>query len=85
MSLLEERDEHRQRERRAMKREFGTTARAAILVSWVTVIIHFFFFFYCTESWLWHSGLATLGHVGSLFPCIGRQILDHWTTREVPD
>ena len=84
MSLLEERDEHRQRERRVMKREFGKTARAAILVSWVTVIIHFFFF-YCTESWLWHSGLATLGHVGSLFPCIGRQILDHWTTREVHD
>ena len=44
MSLLEERDEHRQRERRVMKREFGKTARAAILVSWVTVIIHFFFF-----------------------------------------
>lgn len=44
MSLLEERDEHRQRERRAMKREFGKTARAVILASWVTVSIHFFFF-----------------------------------------
>ena len=39
---------------------------------------------------LWHMGLVALGHVGSSWirdhtyiPCIGRQILNHWTTREV--
>ena len=39
---------------------------------------------------LWHVGLAALRHVGSSWtreqsyvPCIGRQILNHWTTREV--
>lgn len=43
MSLLEERDEPRQRARRVMKREFGKMARAAILALRVTVSIHFFF------------------------------------------
>ena len=48
---------------------------------------------------LWHSGstlqrtgLVALQHVGSYFanqasnlcPCIGRQILNQWTIREVP-
>ena len=39
---------------------------------------------------LWHRGLAALWHVGSSqtrdqthVPCIDRQILNHWTTREV--
>ena len=41
--------------------------------------------------WLWHMGLVALRHVGSPqtrdrthFPCVGRWILNHWTTREVP-
>ena len=63
MSLLEERDEPRQRARRVMKKEFGKTARAVILALWVTVSIHFFLNY--TGSWLWREGLATLGHVGS--------------------
>ena len=40
---------------------------------------------------LWHTGLVALRHVGSSltrdrthFPWIGRQILNHWTTREAP-
>ena len=42
-------------------------------------------------QWLWHMGLNALRHVGSSWtrdqtyvPCIGRQIPNHWTTREVP-
>ena len=41
--------------------------------------------------WLWHMGLVALRHVGSPqtrdrthFPCVGRWILNHWITREVP-
>ena len=41
-------------------------------------------------QWLWLSGLVALWHVGSsqtrdqtCVPCTGRQILNHWTTREV--
>ena len=43
------------------------------------------------ESWLssWHRGLAVSQHVGSSgtrdrtrVPCIGRQILHHWATKE---
>ena len=41
-------------------------------------------------QWLWRTGLAPLRHVESprtrdrtCVPCIGRQILNHWTTREV--
>ena len=40
---------------------------------------------------LWLTGLVALQHVGSSqtrhrtrVPCIGRQILNHWATREVP-
>ena len=40
---------------------------------------------------LWHMGWATSRHVGSSrtrdrthVPCTGRQILNHWATREVP-
>ena len=40
---------------------------------------------------LWHMGLVALWHVGSSWtrvgtcvPCIGRQILNHGATREVP-
>ena len=40
---------------------------------------------------LWHTGLVALRHVGSSrtrvrthVPCIGRRILNHCTTREVP-
>ena len=42
-------------------------------------------------QWLWHMGLIALQHVGSSrirdqthVSCIGRQILYHWATREVP-
>ena len=41
---------------------------------------------------LWHPGSVALEHVGSsqtkdptCMPCIGRQILLHCTTREVPE
>ena len=41
--------------------------------------------------WLGHMGLVALRHVGSPqtrdwthFACVGRWILNHWTTREVP-
>ena len=41
-------------------------------------------------QWLWHTGLVPLWHVESprirdqtCVPSIGRQILNHWTTREV--
>ena len=41
-------------------------------------------------QWLWYTGLVAPLHVGSSWirdwthvPCIGRQILSHWTTREV--
>ena len=40
---------------------------------------------------LWHTGLVAPRHVGSSqtrartrVPCIGRQILNHWATREAP-
>ena len=40
---------------------------------------------------LWRSGTVAPQHVGSQFsgdqthvPCIARQVLNHWTTREVP-
>ena len=40
---------------------------------------------------LWHMGLVALWHVKNSWardrtcvPCIGRWILNHWTTREVP-
>ena len=42
----------------------------------------------------WHTGLVAPWHVGSSFsqnrdqarvPCIGRWILNHWTTSEVPN
>ena len=44
------------------------------------------------QAWqLWHTGLVAPQHVGSSrtrartrVPCIGRQILNHCTTREVP-
>ena len=47
---------------------------------------------YRTQAqWLWHMGLVAPRHVESswtrdrtLVPCIGRWILNHWTTREVP-
>ena len=39
----------------------------------------------------WHTGLVAPWHVGSSYtragihvPCIGRRILNHWATREVP-
>ena len=42
-------------------------------------------------QWLWRTGLAAPRHVGSSWtrartcvPCIGRQILNHCATREVP-
>ena len=42
-------------------------------------------------SRLWHRGLVTLGHVEcyrtrywTYVPHIGRLILNHWTTREIP-
>ena len=45
----------------------------------------------CGLQLLWCSGLAVLQYVGSPWngdqtqvPFIGRQILNHWTTREVP-
>ena len=41
------------------------------------------------NQWLWHTGLGAPQHVGSSqtrdwthVPCIGRWILNHWTTRE---
>ena len=41
--------------------------------------------------WLWHAGLVASQHEETFWtrnwthvPCIGRQILIHWTTREVP-
>ena len=44
-----------------------------------------------TGSWWWHTGLVGLWHVGSSrprdqtsVPFIVRQILNYWTTREVP-
>ena len=43
----------------------------------------------CVQQ-LWHMGLSAWRHVGSFqsrdqcVPCIGRWILNHWTTREVP-
>ena len=56
--------------------------------------------FSCCGAWapgslgsvaLWHVGLVALWHVGSsqfrdqtYVSCIGRQILNHWITREVP-
>ena len=45
-----------------------------------------------TASALWLTGLAALRQVGSSqtrdrthVPCTGGQILNHWTTREVPE
>jgi len=42
-------------------------------------------------QWLWCTGFSCPRHVGSSktrdqtsFPCIARQILNHWTTREAP-
>ena len=41
-------------------------------------------------QWLWHTGLVALCHVASSWtrdqthvPCVGRWILNQWTTREV--
>ena len=41
-------------------------------------------------QWLWHTGLAAPQHVESFWtkdrthvPCIGRQTLNHWSTKEV--
>ena len=43
------------------------------------------------DRWLWHMGLVAPWHIESsqtrdwtCVPCIGRWILNHWTTREVP-
>ena len=43
-------------------------------------------------QWLWHMGLVAPRHVKSFWtrdqthvPCTGRQILNHWTTREILD
>ena len=61
-------------------------------------IYSLFIYFGCIGSQSWHlllqlSGLVTLWHLGSQFseqgsnqcpPCIGRWILNHWTTRKVP-
>ena len=52
-------------------------------------------FTYSTQDLsLGHAGFVTTQHVGSLFPnqrlnkccvlCTGRQVLNHWTTREIP-
>ena len=46
-----------------------------------------------SQAWqLWHMGLVALWHVGSSqtrdqthVPCIGRQILNQWTTRGSPE
>ena len=47
--------------------------------------------FRARAKYLWHSGLAPPRLVGSSqtrdrtrVPCIGRRILNQWTTREVP-
>ena len=55
--------------------------------------------FFCCGAWALEQGLGTCGtqaslppwHVGSsrardrtLVPCTGKQVLNHWTTREVP-
>ena len=68
-----------------------------VLVSWGR---HFFFLFGCARFSLWHVGfsgcgswaglpcgmwdLSSLTRGQTLVPCIGKQILNHWTTREVP-
>ena len=46
----------------------------------------------CKHQYLWPTGLDALWHVRSSWnrdwthvSCIGRQILNHWTTREVPE
>ena len=48
--------------------------------------------FRAQAQWLWRTGLVALRHVGSSWtrdqthvPCIGRQILNHCPTREVPN
>ena len=45
----------------------------------------------CRLQWLWFMGSVAPQHVESSqtrdlahVPCIGRQVLNHWTTREVP-
>ena len=46
----------------------------------------------CRHQYLWPTGLDALWHVRSSWTrdwthvsCIGRRILNHWTTREVPE
>ena len=50
----------------------------------------FFFFFGCTGSLLQHAVFSSMWDLSSptrdqtCVSCIGRQIPDHWTTRDVP-
>ena len=60
--------------------------------AWNSFSNFFFFNFGCAESKLQHASLAALQYEGSQSPdqgsnpssCIGRLILKHWITREVP-
>ena len=74
-----------------MKREIALTAKRSKCFCNAA----FFFFF---KDYLWHMGSAVVvdglvasWHVGSSWtrdhtyvPCTGRQIINHWTTREAP-
>ena len=57
----------------------------------VLIVFDFFFFFFgCTGSLLQHDVFSIMWDLSSptrdqtCVSCIGRQIPDHWTTREVP-
>ena len=62
------------------------------LLCWVFVVVWGFSRCGTWALWLWHAGSAVLWHIGSQFssqgsnphPCVGRWILNHCTTREVP-
>ena len=43
----------------------------------------FFFYFLATLYGMWDLSSPT--RAGTNAPCIERQILNHWTTREVPE
>ena len=63
---------------------FSTCGKRRLLIAVASLAVK------CGLQYSWHMGLAAVRHMESSLtrgqvhvPCIGRQVLSHWTTREV--
>ena len=54
-----------------------------VLVEFITILLLFYVFFFFFFGATWHVGFQLLTRGWKHAPCVGRQSLHHWTTREV--